>query len=122
MDYEDTVFQSLATYSCNKGFEISGDETRVCNVDGSWLGTMPSCKRKSQKLYPIELTRRFINVAVVCEDLDSPLNGEVTYKDVVFNSIATYSCQYGYQLVGESTRVCKEDTKWSGEEPTCESQ
>ena len=56
VDYEDTVFQSVATYSCNKGFEISGEETRICNEDGSWLGSMPSCKRKSLKLYSIELT------------------------------------------------------------------
>ncbi len=47
VDYEGgTVYQSVATYSCCKGFEINGDDqTRVCDKNGTWLGTIPSCKR-----------------------------------------------------------------------------
>lgn len=58
-------------------------------------------------------------IAIECGDLDDPLNGEVNYEDAVFNSIATYSCFFGYELIGISKRVCKEDGLWSGNKPSC---
>lgn len=35
----------MATYACHVGFELSGDETRICSKGGEWLGVMPSCER-----------------------------------------------------------------------------
>ena len=31
----------------------------------------------------------------------------------------TYGCDSGYMLVGVKTRVCRDDTTWSGNEPLC---
>ena len=32
---------------------------------------------------------------------------------------AIYSCNSGYKLVGQSTRTCQNNGKWSGDAPTC---
>ena len=33
----------MATYSCNIGFFLEENVNRVCNNDGTWDGTNPSC-------------------------------------------------------------------------------
>ena len=49
-----------------------------------------------------------------CEVLSNPANGQVT----IIDSYATYTCDSGYELIGNDTRTC-EDGVWTGEEPTC---
>ena len=46
----DTVFGSVATYSCNDGFTLEGETTRQCEVSGRWSGTPPSCKRENKSI------------------------------------------------------------------------
>ena len=49
-----------------------------------------------------------------CEVLSNPANGQVT----IIDSTATYTCDSGYELIGDDTRICV-DGVWTGEEPTC---
>ena len=51
----------------------------------------------------------------MCDELLAPNNGHVILTDDV---IATYSCDNGYQLIGDEIRTC-EDGEWTGQEPTC---
>ena len=46
----------------------------------------------------------------------------VSYSSgTTYNSIATYSCVFTHQLVGNNTeRVCGSDGQWTGMEPYCE--
>ena len=39
-----TVINSRATYSCFPGYELVGDETRLCSANGQWAGLAPFCK------------------------------------------------------------------------------
>ncbi len=55
-----------------------------------------------------------------CGDLEPPVNGEVSADNTTVGSTATYSCNEGYRLRGESTRNCQGDAVWSGEPPVCE--
>ena len=55
-----------------------------------------------------------------CGDLDEPENGEVSLTGTTLGSKATYSCDDGYVLEGESRRDCQSNGKWSGKAPTCE--
>ena len=57
---------------------------------------------------------------VNCGPLPDPENGAVSHPTTVEGSVATYSCDAGFALVGEETRVCQGDRIWSGMEPTCE--
>lgn len=44
VDYEDTLFDSTATYTCDEGWEYDGtDDTIRCQDDGSWEGTTFAC-------------------------------------------------------------------------------
>ncbi len=36
-------YGTVATYTCNQGYNLSGDKNRTCN-NSEWLGPMPTCK------------------------------------------------------------------------------
>ena len=56
-----------------------------------------------------------------CDNLTAPVNGKVNHTaGTTVGEIATYSCNTGYNLVGESTRTCQEIGNWSGRAPTCQ--
>ena len=56
-----------------------------------------------------------------CGTLTNPANGSVTHSGgTTFRHTATYSCNTGYSLVGDSTRTCRATRRWSGSTPTCQ--
>ena len=59
---------------------------------------------------------------VDCSTLTNPANGQVSHTSgTTFGQTATYSCNTGYNLVGDSTRTCQATGEWSGSTPTCQS-
>lgn len=58
-------------------------------------------------------------LAVQCQIPENPKNGKAIYTSVSYNSIVSYECSYGYTLIGESSRRCVADRKWSGQLPAC---
>ena len=61
----------------------------------------------------------FLFIAVSCSPLDAPDNGFVRFSSNVRGSIASYTCNPGYQLQGIPTRVCQHGGEWSDEAPVC---
>ncbi|RXG57663.1 Protein lev-9 [Armadillidium vulgare] len=57
--------------------------------------------------------------AVQCDTPDNPENGKVIYTTKSYNSVVTYECDYGFMIVGSSTRRCGADKKWTGDKPKC---
>ena len=56
----------------------------------------------------------------MCPGLSAPENGSVSVsKGEDVGSIATYTCDEGFKLVGQSTRSCQENGAWDGTEPLC---
>ena len=56
-----------------------------------------------------------------CSTLTEPANGQISYTaGATFGQTATYSCNAGYILVGDSTRTCQPTGVWSGSAPTCQ--
>ena len=56
-----------------------------------------------------------------CGSLTDPANGQVDLTaGTTFGQTATYSCNTGYNLVGDSTRTCQATGVWSGSAPTCQ--
>ena len=58
-------------------------------------------------------------VAVNCGSLREPENGSIAITTFTFMSTATYRCDSGFVLEGDSTRTCMANAEWSGSEPTC---
>ncbi|WAQ97856.1 CSMD3-like protein [Mya arenaria] len=86
---------TTATYACSSGYTLEGDDTRTCQLDGSWTGVMPSC---------------------TCNAPSAPASGTVRSN----GTVATYTCTQGYTINGPSTRNCQTDgSGWSGANPTC---
>jgi CUB/sushi domain-containing protein len=107
-----TVTGGQATYTCNAGFQLSGTSPRSCNATGpgtsAWSGTPPTC------------------VPRTCTTLPTPTNGNApTYTSAQnFNSVATFTCQSGYRLTGNSQLTCALDgggpnVAWNGSPPSC---
>ena len=61
-----------------------------------------------------------ILIVVDCGNLTDPANGRVTLTETTFGQTATYSCNTGYNLVGNSTRTCQATGEWSRSAPTCQ--
>ena len=65
----------------------------------------------------------FHSTVVGCGTLNTTTNGQVSHPNgTTFRQTATYSCNTGYNLVGDSTHMCQADGMRSGSEPTCISE
>ncbi len=60
----------------------------------------------------------FCSTAITCPFLSDLVNGLLTYSDVpvgdqnasyAFNVVATYSCNTGFVLMGDTVRICTGD-------------
>ena len=44
------VNSGTATYQCDDGFSILDDNSRECQGNGSWSGTLPTCQKDGMRL------------------------------------------------------------------------
>ena len=119
-----TTFGLTATYNCNTGYNLTGNRTRICQATRLWSGSAPTCPRMLWvSYYQLSSTLHAVfifSTAVDCGSLPNPANGQVSHSvGTTFGSAATYSCNTGYNLVGDRTRMCQATRMWSGSAPTC---
>ena len=43
----------------------------------------------------------------------------VTTIDTGLDAVAAYTCDQGYDLVGDEMRTCQANEQWTGAEPNC---
>ena len=46
--FDSLEYQSVATYSCDKGFVLSGQEQGTCQASGKWTALAPTCQPKGK--------------------------------------------------------------------------
>ena len=65
-----------------------------------------------------------VHTEIVCGPLSSPENGNVMVSGTGLGAEAMYTCNTGYSINGESTRVCENSSspQWSGNAPVCNSK
>ncbi|KAL4232596.1 hypothetical protein ACF0H5_007286 [Mactra antiquata] len=98
----DTLYQSLAEFSCNTGYTLVGDVSRTCLSSGVWGGNSPICEIND------------------CGTINAPSNGEVDQTDgTTYLAVTTFQCNNGYTLNGESSLTCQADGTWDNFKPVC---
>ncbi|CAH1263509.1 CSMD3 [Branchiostoma lanceolatum] len=96
--YGDTV-----TYDCSTGFQLVGDQTRTCQSDQQWSGTQPHCQR------------------LQCPQLGTITNGGYT-GGLYYGDHASFTCNTGYDIQGNTSAVCMDNGQWSTAAPSCIAQ
>ncbi|EMP30778.1 Sushi, von Willebrand factor type A, EGF and pentraxin domain-containing protein 1 [Chelonia mydas] len=99
---DEYTFQKHMEYSCNEGFQLHGDRSRVCLANGSWSGITPVCK-SIRCTVPLPLP-----------------NGEIIGSEYGVGKEIQYRCSEGYTLHGAFILTCQADGTWDREAPYCE--
>uniref|UniRef100_A0A3Q1MFM5 Complement C3d receptor 2 n=2 Tax=Bos TaxID=9903 RepID=A0A3Q1MFM5_BOVIN len=96
--YNDTV-----VFACMFGFTMKGSRAVRCNAQGTWEPSVPVCEKD-------------------CQAPPKILNGQKEDRHRVRFDPGTsikYSCDLGYELVGEESIHCTPDGVWMPTAPTC---
>ncbi|XP_078664124.1 uncharacterized protein LOC144907195 [Branchiostoma floridae x Branchiostoma belcheri] len=93
-------YQDVATFTCDTGYNLVGSSTLTCQADTTWSGATPTCTRKQ------------------CPLLAAPANGAMTGSNF-YQDVAQFTCDPGYNLLGNPALTCQADATWSGNVPTC---
>eukprot|EP00117_Sycon_ciliatum_P009948 scpid42064/ scgid2596/ CUB and sushi domain-containing protein 3; CUB and sushi multiple domains protein 3 len=96
-----TEYNGTVVYNCDEGFALVGQGVAVCMEDGNWTSLTPTC------------------VGVVCPSPGTPTDGSQDLDGLEYQDSATYSCDTGFSLVGQTTAVCTQHGNWSSQVPTC---
>ncbi|XP_078001559.1 clotting factor C-like [Glandiceps talaboti] len=88
--------------NCQNGGTCNQDNG-MCNCPDGWEGSACEIRRKAECGFP-----------------GRPTNGEINSNSYSEGSVATFSCNHGYRLIGTETVTCRHDAHWDGNVPTCE--
>ncbi|XP_056124585.1 sushi, von Willebrand factor type A, EGF and pentraxin domain-containing protein 1 isoform X2 [Rhinichthys klamathensis goyatoka] len=92
---------SLAEYSCEEGYELSGQTIRQCISGLQWSDDAPRC------------------LPISCGNPGGIANGEVIGKSFHVKMLIHYECHKGFVLEGVKIRTCQVDGKWDNKAPMC---
>lgn len=95
---------SIASYQCNSGYKLIGNDTRQCLLGGKWTNQEPFCQY------------------VDCGQPKQIANGSYQLLNSTTNylSVALYTCNENYTLVGSNNKmICSHTNRWTGKEPQC---
>ena len=44
-------YEDICSFTCNTGYELTGSESRTCQSDGSWSGSVAMCVRGERNIF-----------------------------------------------------------------------
>ncbi|KAK8726504.1 hypothetical protein OTU49_010282 [Cherax quadricarinatus] len=91
-----------ALYHCNTGYQLFGNDTRVCTADAIWSGNLPQCHLKN------------------CGEIKPPQNGFAMGVGTLYGDKVKFACERGHVLRGEALIHCNDSGTWSASTPFCE--
>ncbi|XP_060560575.1 sushi, von Willebrand factor type A, EGF and pentraxin domain-containing protein 1-like [Ruditapes philippinarum] len=92
-------FGAIARIDCDTGY-TAGITAIQCRRNGTWDTTICSI--------------------IDCGRPDDLMNGTInTSNGTTYGSTATYSCDEGLDIIGDVTRICDANGKWSKTKPDC---
>ncbi|XP_073531495.1 CUB and sushi domain-containing protein 1 isoform X2 [Phyllobates terribilis] len=89
------------TYHCKKGYYLLGSSVLNCKANGLWDRSLPKC------------------IPISCGHPGIPANTMLGGDKFTYGSKIHYSCSGAHILIGNATRVCQENSRWSGTLPHC---
>lgn len=95
-----TTFGAQVTYTCHENYTLIGNENRTCELNG-WSGKEPQC------------------LVDWCPDPPPIQGGQIRVSGRRAGSTATYECEVGHVLIGESILSCGLGGEWTGKIPVC---
>ena len=63
-----TTYQEVATFTCDAGYDLSGDATRTCEASGNWGGATPVCNIKGKPYFVIFMSINSCHVSLELTD------------------------------------------------------
>ncbi|KAF5269538.1 hypothetical protein FQA39_LY08727 [Lamprigera yunnana] len=96
-----TTYGAKAVYNCHENYTLLGRESRECGEDGFWTESTPKC------------------LFDYCAEPPAISGGTVTTKNRRAGDTATYVCQPGFILFGQSVLSCGLGGEWTGKAPIC---
>ncbi|XP_072287824.1 complement factor B-like isoform X2 [Pyxicephalus adspersus] len=93
----------VLNFQCWDGFTLDESQNRTCQENGKWSGQTAICK--DQDSY--------------CPNPGTPMGATKVGSSYRIEGKVIYQCLDGLKMVGSKERVCQENGKWSGTEPSC---
>ncbi|XP_041472545.1 sushi, von Willebrand factor type A, EGF and pentraxin domain-containing protein 1-like [Lytechinus variegatus] len=103
---QQVAYNTSCEFSCENGYTLQGMPSLTCLASGNFSDEIPTCQIATCPLpgvFPQELS------SVDCDAGSS----------IDFNSMCTFECSEGYDLVGSSTITCQNNGQVSPSIPTC---
>lgn len=97
-----THYGSTVEYECINNYRITGAARRLCLENATWSNYAPVCE--------------VINCGKPSSKDDKTI---IDGNSFFVGDKVHYSCQFGYELVGEEDRTCNPDGLWSNDLPYC---
>ncbi|XP_038851181.1 sushi, von Willebrand factor type A, EGF and pentraxin domain-containing protein 1 [Salvelinus namaycush] len=96
-------FNAACGVRCQPGYDRQGSGIRLCQPNGTWSGSPPSCRVRS------------------CPTLSPPQHGHMNCSTGVasYRAACEVRCAKGYKLEGDARLSCQADSQWSGIQPRC---
>eukprot|EP00794_Sanderia_malayensis_P015641 gene15641-17220_t len=98
---EKLTANSWIRYSCDANFKLVGPSKRVCRRNGKWSRYQPYCE------------------PTFCTDPGHIANGVRHGSVFKKQSSVLYTCNSGFEMVGENIITCFRDASWSASPPQC---
>ncbi|XP_073073103.1 complement receptor type 2 isoform X3 [Manis javanica] len=97
-------YNNTVEFACLLGFTMKGSPRVRCNAQGTWEPSAPVCEKE-------------------CQAPPKILNGKKEDRRMIYFDPGTsmkYSCDPGYELVGEASIHCTAEGVWTPAAPKCE--
>ncbi|XP_061188761.1 uncharacterized protein LOC133196931 [Saccostrea echinata] len=96
------AFGTVLIYHCNNVSTPSGDLTSICQLNGTWSNVTGRCEN------------------IVCGEVPSIPNGNLSTGSDVYSSIRNITCYTGFNLTNTTNTVtCQLDGEWSSVNTAC---
>ena len=113
-----TTYNSVVTYTCDVGYTLQGSNSRTCQSNGQWSGSLPQCNRMLiNGLFAVLISILMVSIAhSIIATCTNPIPGAQLYSAsllyVYCTAICASSCQNGGTCTAPNTCTC--DVGWTG--------